>query len=154
MDVQINFWNGKDALHIEADSLAQGAKKLVASNADLRYADLSNADLSGADLSGADLSNADLSNADLSGAKYGEKLLWSSRPILQLGPCGSASRATLVFFFDDKSEPIIQCGCFSGNIAEFEAKINKTHGDCFYGQEYSAMLLYIKEMRKIQIEGK
>ena len=151
MDVQINFWNGKKPLHIEAENTKDALEKAIKTGADLTGADLRGADLRDADLTDADLTDADLRDADLRGAKYRDKKLWTNRPVLQLGPCGSASRITMVFFFANKSEPFVKCGRFEGTITGFEAKINETHGDNFSGEEYRAMLLYIKEVRRIQI---
>ena len=138
-------------------------------NADLSGADLRNADLSGAylrnaDLYGASLRNADLRNADLYGASlrnadlYGVnhngKELWSLRPVLQLGCCGSVGRSTLVMFYADKSDPMVYCGCFSGTVDEFEKKIHDRHAGTFHEYEYMAMVEHIRAIRKYQLEVK
>jgi hypothetical protein len=38
----------------------------------------------------------------------------------------------------------INCGCFSGTIEEFEASVNRKHGDNQFGMEYRAMIELIK----------
>ena len=124
------------------------------SGADLRSADLSRADLRSADLSRADLRSANLSGVDLSGATHDGKKLWSVRPVLQLGCCGSVSRTTSVMFYADKSDPMVYCGCFSGTIDQFEQKIHETHGGTFHEYEYMAMVEHIRAIRKYQLEVK
>ena len=103
---------------------------------------------------GASLDGASLDGASLDGAKRYNKELWHARPILQLGPCGREGRITNIFFFEDDSEPIINCGCFRGNIEEFAAKIHKTHAGTFHEVEYMAMVEHIKAIRKYQLETK
>ena len=120
--------------------------------ADLSGADLRCADLRCADLSGADLSGANLGDAYLGGAKYGDRKLWETRPVLLLGPCVRSGRMTVVFFFSDGGDPLIRCGCFTGTIAAFRAKIYDTHAGTFHESEYNAMANYIDEMYAIQQE--
>ena len=56
------------------------------------------------------------------------------------------------FFFEDGSEPVVNCGCFCGNIEEFAAKIHKTHAGTFHEVEYMAMVEHIKAIRQYQTE--
>ena len=122
--------------------------------ANLRGANLYGANLECANLECANLYGAKLRGANLRGAKHNKKELWNLRPILQLGPCGSVGRETIIYFYTDKSEPFIQCGCFRGNIAEFEAIIHKNHAGTFFEYEYMTMVEYIKSIYKYQLEGK
>ena len=140
--IKIEFasWIGKAALEIEASSVKEAVEKAVADGANLDGASLSGASLSGADLYGADLSgaslrNASLSGADLYGATHNGKELWSLRPVMHLGCCGSVNRTTLVMFYADNSEPMIYCGCFSGTVDEFEKKIHERHAGTFHEYE-------------------
>jgi len=177
MKIKIQFmsWVGRSALEIEAGSMKEAVESATRDGANLRCANLRCANLDGANLDGANLDGANLRcanlrcanlyganldganlrcanlyGANLDGAKYGDKQLWDSRPILQLGPCGRYGRYTIVFFFEDKSEPIIRCGCFSGTIAEFEEQIHKTHAGTFHEKEYMAMVRHIKAIRTLQ----
>lgn len=175
MKIKIEFmsWTKKEPLEFEADNI-KGAVEAAIKNcaylygANLYYANLEGANLEGAYLYGAKLYYAKLYGANLEGvylggvkledvklrgAKHNEKELWNLRPILQLGPCGSVGRQTIIYFYADKSEPFIQCGCFSGNIAEFEAIIHKTHAGTFFEYEYMTMVEYIKSIYKYQLEG-
>ena len=62
---------------------------------------------------------------------------------LYLKGLGSENRNTT--FFKCKDGHIhVSCGCFSGNLAEFETKVKKTHGDSKYAKEYLACLSVVK----------
>jgi hypothetical protein len=85
----------------------------------------------------ADLSSADLMNAQISVAVG--------------GPAGSARRLTYYIYSCDE----VQCGCFRGTLAEFVAKIEKTHKDNpRWLTEYRAMVEYFKGMREAHIEDR
>ena len=56
---------------------------------------------------------------------------------------GSENRNTT--FFKCKDGHIhVSCGCFSGNIEEFENKVKETHGDNKYAKEYLACIQVAK----------
>ena len=120
-------------------------------------ADLSGADLRGADLSGADLRGAYLSGADLRGAKLrGAKLrvadlrgaLLSSTDIYAIQNIGTRHDTT----FYHVSTDLILCGCFSGTLEEFEAKVKATHsaGSLALAQYIAAIVFFrtIKEAKQ------
>ena len=179
MMIKIEFasWVGRAALEIEAATLHEAAEKEKAdlrganlSGADLSEANLSGADHRGADLRGADLSRAnlrwanlseanlrganlrgaDLSWADLSEANLRGKKLWMKRPVLTLGQCGRSNRTTLVWLFADGSEPLIQCGCFMGDLELFRKKIRETHAGTWHEREYLMMADHIARMHTLQ----
>ena len=105
--------------------------------ANLRSADLRSADLSSADLSSADLRSADLSWANLSSAK-------TDKRYIQIACIGSRKDITTYCFEDDK----ITCGCFSGTLAEFQAKVKATHKDNKqYLAEYKGFIEYLKPLK-------
>ena len=59
------------------------------------------------------------------------------------------SRNGITTFYRDKDGGIfVECGCFQGNLKEFEAKVRKTHGHNKFGREY----LKIIEVVKIKFE--
>ena len=149
--IKIEFanWIRKAALEIEASSVKEAVEKAVENNINLSGASLRNADLRNADLYGASLRNA-----DLYGVNHNGKELWSLRPVLQLGCCGSVGRSTLVMFYADKSDPMVYCGCFSGTVDEFEKKIHDRHAGTFHEYEYMAMVEHIRAIRKYQLEVK
>ena len=137
MKVKIEFmsWTGRAALEIEAGSVKEAVESAVKG---------------GANLEGANLEGANLYGADLEGAMYGEKQLWTSRPVIQLGPCGRFGRTTVVLFFADGSNPLIRCGCFTGTLAEFREKIRETHKGTFHELEYNALASHIEAICQIQ----
>ena len=56
---------------------------------------------------------------------------------------GSCNRNTT--FFKCKDGHIhVSCGCFSGNLAEFEAKVKETHGESKFAKEYLACINVVK----------
>ena len=132
MKVKIEFmsWAGKAALEIEAGSVKEAVESATKDGANLRC--------------------ANLRCANLDGAKYGDKQLWTKRPVLQLGPCGRIGRTTVVLFFADGSEPLIRCGCFTGTLAEFRDKIHETHEGTFHELEYNALASHIEAVYQIQ----
>jgi len=105
--------------------------------ADLQCADLQHADLRGADFQGADLQCADLRGADL-----------PSR-IIQIGPIGSRKSQTVY----DATHDFIRCGCFSGTLDDFAAKVSVTHIGNRHNLEYSAMIIFLRTMREIEISS-
>ena len=51
---------------------------------------------------------------------------------LSVAGIGREGRQTLFWVEEDK----VWCGCFTGTLAEFEAKIQDQHGDNAHGQNY------------------
>ena len=62
---------------------------------------------------------------------------------LYLKGLGSGNRNTTFFKCED-GHIHVSCGCFSGNLAEFETKVKKTHGDSKYAKEYLACIEVVK----------
>ena len=56
---------------------------------------------------------------------------------------GSCNRNTTFFKCRD-GHIHVSCGCFSGNLEEFETKVKETHGDSKYYKEYLACLEVVK----------
>lgn len=56
---------------------------------------------------------------------------------------GSACRTTTAFHNEDGGVTVV-CGCFTGSLDEFAAKVQETHGDNSYGREYRAIIEVIK----------
>ncbi len=55
---------------------------------------------------------------------------------------GSRSKSTTVYLSDNKL--LVVCGCFRGDLKEFETAVNKTHGDNEHGQAYKAFIKKVK----------
>ena len=56
---------------------------------------------------------------------------------------GSACRTTTVLRNKEGGVTVV-CGCFTGTLDEFAAKVQETHGDSLYGREYQAIIEVIK----------
>jgi len=116
-------------------------------SADLRSADLRSADLRSADLGFADLRFADLRSADLSSADLRSADLRSAntdKRYIQISCIGSAKRMTTYCFDDDK----IWCGCFTGNLEEFEEQVRETHDtNPQYLKEYLLFIQYLRDLK-------
>ena len=110
--------------------------------ANLGGANLNLANLSGASLSGANLSGANLNLANLGGANLNLANLGNNVHILQLGPIGSRKAYLVAKLVDGSLE--ITTGCFTGTLEEFEAAVEKTHGDNQHGQDYRAAIAMMK----------
>ena len=74
---------------------------------------------------------------------YGDAWIYGMTDYLCFQGLGSENRNTT--FFKCKDGHIhVSCGCFSGNLAEFETKVKKTHGDSKYAKEYLACIEVVK----------
>ena len=56
---------------------------------------------------------------------------------------GSCSRNTTFFKLANNGIGV-KCGCFSGSLQEFEAKVKETHGNSKYAKEYLACVEVVK----------
>ena len=117
--------------------------------ANLAGANLAGANLTGAYLDGASLARAYLTGANLDGANLARAYLTGAylddnsvmvgeRPILQIGPIGSASRYFVAYLTDKGLR--LRTGCFFGSCKQFEDQLAATHGDNLHAQEYRTAL--------------
>ena len=139
MKVQIKH-RYTDAVLFEADvpdDMPSGMQMRVA----LEKATAAKANLRGSDLSGSNLSGSNLSGSNLSGSNLSGKKLIGERPFFQVGPLGSRSDYFLAFITD--AGLVLRAGCFTGTVAEFEAKLLDEHGDNAHAREYRAALALI-----------
>ena len=72
-------------------------------------------------------------------ASIKEKERWVS-----CGPLGSRNAYTTYNASQDK----VWCGCFSGTLSEFEAKVEETHGKTEHGLEYKAVIVFFKSIKE------
>ena len=84
-------------------------------------------------------------NARVSGNAQvcGNARVSGNEDILCVKGIGSAFRHTTVCM-TKSGEPFVSCGCFCGTLAEFEAKVKKTHGDSKYAREYQLFIELVK----------
>ena len=90
------------------------------------------ADLRGANLRGANLRGADLRGANLRGAKN----------ILAFGPIGSRLDITYAVKYRDRI--MIKCGCFWGDLEQWQAQCRAIHGDNSHAAAYAAAADFIR----------
>lgn len=120
--------------------------------ADLRRADLRGADLCGAALGRADLREANLRKVELNGADLREVDLYKAslyrvdlfgaKNILAFGPIGSRLDITYAVKYTDGI--MIKCGCFWGDLEQWQAQCRATHGDNSHAAAYAAAANFIK----------
>ena len=110
--------------------------------ADLWGANLCNANLCGAILRGANLCGANLCNAILCGANLCGAILRGAKNILAVGPIGSRLDITYAVKYRDRI--MIKCGCFWGDLEQWQAQCRATHGDNSHGMAYAAAADFIR----------
>ena len=103
----------------------------------LRGATLRGANLCGANLCGANLCDANLCNANLRGAN-----LCGAKNILAVGPIGSRLDITYAVKYRDRI--MIKCGCFWGDLEQWQAQCRATHGDNSHAAAYAAAADFIR----------
>lgn len=70
---------------------------------------------------------------------YGNARVCDTRHYLNLGPIGSRDGYTTIYR-DKNRKAMVICGCFSGNLDEFEREVHKTHSGTKYEAEYMALI--------------
>ncbi|MEI8166552.1 MAG: pentapeptide repeat-containing protein, partial [Chloroflexales bacterium] len=103
------------------------------------------ANLTGANLGGANLTGAYLGGANLTGA-YLNKNDWKlvgDRPYFSVSPIGSRGDSCSLWL--TTKGPWVRAGCFWNTLEAFAAKVESTHGDNIYGQEYRAVIALLNE---------
>ena len=72
----------------------------------------------------------------------GSAIIEETKDYMTAGPIGSRDDVTTAF--RTLNGVRIKCGCFYGNIEEFEEKIKGTHGDNKHAKEYLALAELLK----------
>lgn len=75
---------------------------------------------------------------------YGNAEIKKRTHLLEIGFIGS--RDDITTFFRTKNKGIfVECGCFKGNIDEFEKRVQKVHGDDKHGRVYALAIAMARE---------
>lgn len=90
-----------------------------------------------ANLCNANLCDANLCNANLRGAN-----LCGAKNILAVGPIGSRLDITYAVKYRDRI--MIKCGCFWGDLEQWQAQCRATHGDNSHAAAYAAAADFIR----------
>ena len=69
----------------------------------------------------------------------GDAKVYGNADILQITGLGSVHRTTTIYKTINGDFQVI-CGCFSGNLEKFKAKITETHGSSKFAHEYLAFV--------------
>ena len=69
----------------------------------------------------------------------GNALVSGTRHYLNLGPIGSRDGYTTIYR-DKNRKAMVICGCFSGNLDDFERAVHKTHSGTIYEAEYMVLI--------------
>ena len=75
----------------------------------------------------ANLRNANLRDANLCNANLRDANLRDAKNILAVGPIGSRLDITYAVKYRDRI--MIKCGCFWGDLEQWQAQCRATHGD-------------------------
>lgn len=78
---------------------------------------------------------------------YGKAEVCNNSDYITIGPIGSRND-TVTFMRSRDNKIIVKCGCFTGDIDTFIAKVRATHGDNEHGKAY----LLAAEMAKVRIK--
>ena len=111
-------------------------------NANLRGANLRDANLCNANLRDANLRDATLCGAILRGATLRGANLCGAKNILAVGPIGSRLDITYAVKYRDRI--MIKCGCFWGDLEQWQAQCRATHGDNSHAAAYAAAADFIR----------
>ena len=75
---------------------------------------------------------------------YGDAWVYGDAQVAWFSKVGSRIATLTVAQSKEKNTLLVFTGCFSGTLTEFEAAVEKTHGATKYGNEYRALIAYIK----------
>ena len=110
--------------------------------ANLCNANLCDANLCGAILCDANLRDANLRDAILRDANLCGANLYGAKNILAVGPIGSRLDITYAVKYRDRI--MIKCGCFWGDLEQWQAQCRATHGDNSHAAAYAAAADFIR----------
>ena len=139
-DLRRAILNGVDLR--EADLSEADLSEANLRRADLRGAALGRADLREANLRKVELNGADLREVDLYKASLYRVDLFGAKNILAFGPIGSRLDITYAVKYRDRI--MIKCGCFWGDLEQWQAQCRATHGDNSHAAAYAAAADFIR----------
>ena len=92
-------------------------------------------------------------NARVSGNAwvYGDAEIKKKTHLLEIGFIGSRDDVT-TFFRTKNKEIFVKCGCFSGNIDDFEKQVREVHGEDKHGRVYALAIAMAKEQIELDNE--
>lgn len=82
---------------------------------------------------------------------YGDAEIRKRTHLLEIGFIGSRDDVT-TFFRTKNKEIFVKCGCFSGNIDDFEKQVREVHGENKHGKVYALAIAMAKEQIELEDE--
>lgn len=70
---------------------------------------------------------------------YGDAWVYGTRHYLNLGPIGSRDGYTTIYRNKNK-KAIVVCGCFHGDLDDFERAVHKKHAGTKHEAEYMVLI--------------
>ena len=83
---------------------------------------------------------------------YGNAEIKKKTHLLEIGFIGSRDDVTTFFRTKDKGI-FVKCGCFEGDIDDFEKKVQKVHGDDKHGRVYALAIAMAREQIELDKEA-
>nr|DAY67856.1 MAG TPA: Putative transferase, nesg, ydcK, Structural Genomics.38A [Caudoviricetes sp.] len=82
---------------------------------------------------------------------YGNAEIKKRTHLLEIGSIGSRNDVTTFFRTKDK-EIFVKCGCFKGNIDDFEKQVQRVHCNDKHGRVYALAIAMAKEQIELDDE--
>lgn len=82
---------------------------------------------------------------------YGNAEIKKKTHLLEIGFIGSRNDVTTFFRTKDK-EIFVKCGCFEGDIDDFEKQVQEVHGDDKHGRVYALAIAMAREQIELDDE--
>ena len=119
-------------------------RKLYRIKALTSFSDVKEGDLGGWIEKEENLSQEDNARVHGDAMVYGNAEIKKRTHLLEIGFIGSRDDVTT--FFRTKNKGIfVECGCFKGNIDEFEKQVQEVHGDDKHGRVYALAIAMARE---------
>jgi carbonic anhydrase/acetyltransferase-like protein (isoleucine patch superfamily) len=83
-------------------------------------------------------------NAMIAGAAH----LTQARDVVWFSSVGSSGRTLTVYKTNDGTIELTR-GCFRGSLEQFEAAVAEEHGDNVFGEEYKALMIFVRKRFKL-----
>ena len=73
---------------------------------------------------------------------------YKSNPSRYVTPRIGSRNAQTTFYWTSEEDIQVVCGCFRGNLKEFEARVKRVHGDNEHGLNYKKQIKIVKYLLK------
>jgi hypothetical protein len=64
---------------------------------------------------------------------------------------GREDRQTTTYWLDGNVQ--VLCGCFRGNLEEFESKVKEVHGDNEHGKNYARYISIVRTIMSMEVHN-